>query len=106
MIGLLKERIDETLAIQYLIYLLFSFFIFPKYEEQDEEYVSKGRGEDLIKYLSTSMDEVTNWFNQYQVDSIELSISGAMETGGILKLIVSAKGEGGLKIVLKPKTQT
>jgi hypothetical protein len=77
---------------------------FPKYEE-DQDYISKGRGEDLIKYLSTSMDEVTNWFHQYQVDSIELSISGAIETGGILKLVVSAKGEGGLKVVLKPKTK-
>jgi hypothetical protein len=76
---------------------------FPKYEEQDEQYISKGKGEDLIKYLSTSMDEVTNWFNQYQVDSIELSISGAIETGNMLKLIVSAKGEGGLKVTLKPK---
>lgn len=76
---------------------------FPKYEEQDEEYVSKGRGEDLIRYLSTSMDEVANWFKQYQVDSIELSISGAIETGSIVKLIVSAKGEGGLKVTLKPK---
>ena len=78
---------------------------FPKYEEEDQEYISKGRGEDLIKYLSTSMDEVTNWFHQYQVDSIELSISGAIETGGILRLVVSAKGEGGLKVVLKPKTK-
>jgi hypothetical protein len=76
---------------------------FPKYEEEDQEYISKGRGEDLIKYLSTSMDEVTNWFHQYQVDSIELSISGAIETGGMLKLIVSAKGEGGLKVTLKPR---
>jgi hypothetical protein len=77
---------------------------FPKYEEEDQDYVSKGRGEDLIKYLSTSMDEVTSWFHQYQVDSIELSVSGAIETGDILRLVVSAKGEGGLKVVLKPKT--
>ena len=76
---------------------------FPKYEEQNEEYISKGKGQDLIKYLSTSMDEIRDWFNQYEVDSIELSINGAIETGGILKLIVSAKGEGGLKVTLKPK---
>jgi hypothetical protein len=76
---------------------------FPKYEEEDEEYVSKGRGQDWIKYLSTSMDEVANWFNQYRVDTIELSISGAVETSGILKLIVSAKGDGGLKVTLRPK---
>ena len=79
---------------------------FPKYEEEDEEYISKGRGQDLIKYLSTSMDEVTNWFDKYHVESIELCISGAMETGGILKLIVSAKGEGGLRVTLKPKSSS
>jgi hypothetical protein len=76
---------------------------FPKYDEENEDYVSKGSGEDLIKYLSTSMDEVTNWFHQYQVDSIELSISGAIETGSIIRLVVSAKGKGGLKVTLKPK---
>jgi hypothetical protein len=26
-----------------------------------------------------------------------------IETGGALKLVVSAKGEGGMKVVLKPK---
>lgn len=77
---------------------------FPKYEEEEEEFLSKGKGGDLVKYLSTSMDEITNWFKQYEVDSIELSIGGAVETGGFLKLIVSAKGEGGLKVTLKPRS--
>jgi hypothetical protein len=77
---------------------------FPKYE-QDSDYIAKGRGEDLIKYLSTSMDEVTNWFKQYHIESIELSISGMIETGSITRLVVSAKGEGGLKVILKPKPQ-
>ena len=79
---------------------------FPKYEQQeDDEYISKGgTQEGLVKHLSTSMDAITDWFKQYQVESIELWISGMMETGGITKLVVSAKGEGGLKVVLKPKT--
>jgi hypothetical protein len=76
---------------------------FPKYEQEDEEYISKGRGEDLVKHLSTSMDSTADWFEQYQVESIELWISGMMETGGITKLVVSAKGEGGMRVMLKPK---
>ena len=32
-----------------------------------------------------------------------LWISGLIETGGITKLVVSAKGEGGLRVMLKPK---
>ena len=78
---------------------------FPKFEE-DSEYVSKGRGEDVVKHLSTSMDAIADWFKQYQVESIELWISGLIETGGITKLVVSAKGEGGMKVVLKPKPTT
>ncbi|HEY7572553.1 MAG TPA: hypothetical protein VH796_14395 [Nitrososphaeraceae archaeon] len=81
---------------------------FPKYEqeEDDEEYISKGGpGEGLIKHLSTSMDSIADWFKQYQVESIELTISGMMETGGALKLVISAKGEGGMKVTLKPKPQ-
>lgn len=79
---------------------------FPKYEQEDDQYISKGgTGEGLVKHLSTSMDAITDWFKQYQVESIELWISGMMETGGVTKLVISAKGEGGLKVILKPKTQ-
>ena len=81
---------------------------FPKYEEEnDGEFISKGgTGEGLVKHLSTSIDQITDWFKQYQVESIELSISGLIETSGITKLVVSAKGEGGLRVVLKPKGQS
>jgi hypothetical protein len=80
---------------------------FPKYEEEnDGEFISKGgTGEGLVKHLSTSMDSIADWFKQYQVESIELWITGMMETGGITKLVVSAKGEGGMRVVLKPKPQ-
>jgi hypothetical protein len=79
---------------------------FPKYEQEgdDGEYISKGgKGESLVKHLSASIDDITDWFKQYQVESIELWISGMVETGGITRLVVSAKGEGGLKVVLKPR---
>src|SRR5918996_4154763 len=78
---------------------------FPKYEEEtDGEFISKGgTGEGLVKHLSTSMDTIADWFKQYQVESIELWISGLIDLGGVTKLVVSAKGEGGMKVVLKPK---
>ncbi len=77
---------------------------FPKYEqEEDDEYISKGGSGEIIKHLSTSMESIADWFKQYHVESIELWISGMMETGGALKLVVSAKGEGGMRVMLKPK---
>jgi hypothetical protein len=79
---------------------------FPKIivEDNDEgEVITKGRTGELLSLFSTSMDEVTEWFKSYQVESIEMWISGVIEAGGITKLVVSAKGEGGMKVVLKPK---
>ena len=80
---------------------------FPKYEqEENDQYISKGgTGEGLVKHLSTSMDSIADWFKQYQVESIELWISGMMQTEGVTKLVLSAKGEGGMRVVLKPKKQ-
>jgi hypothetical protein len=73
----------------------------PKYDEED---ISKSFGTDVIGKFSTSIEQITNWFSKYEVDTIELWISGVIESSGITKLVVSAKGEGGLKVVLKPKT--
>lgn len=75
---------------------------FPKYDEED---VTKSLGTDVIGKFSTSIEEITDWFSKYEVDTIELWISGVIESSGITKLVVSAKGEGGLKVVLKPKAR-
>ncbi|MFZ0896593.1 MAG: hypothetical protein WAZ77_18995 [Candidatus Nitrosopolaris sp.] len=78
---------------------------FPKLQSpEDNEYLPKGKGVQggILERFSASIEEVSDWFKQYQVDTIELWISGVIETGGITRLVVSAKGEGGLRIVLKP----
>ena len=74
--------------------------------EEEEDVIIKGKTGELLSLFSTSMDEVTEWFKDYQVESIEMWISGVIETGGIIKLAVSAKGEGGMKVVLKPKQKS
>ncbi len=74
----------------------------PKLE--DENFISKGKGEEFLPHISKSIDDIMDWFKQYQVETVELWISGAIETGGITKLVVNAKGEGGIKVVLKPKS--
>jgi hypothetical protein len=61
--------------------------------------------DDVWERFPVTIDKITDWFKQYQVDSIELWISGVLETGTITRLIVSAKGEGGMKVVLKPKSE-
>ena len=42
---------------------------FPKYEQEggdNGEFISKGgTGEGLVKHLSTSIDDISEWFKQY-----------------------------------------
>jgi hypothetical protein len=73
--------------------------------EADDKWIKKGATGDILRRFAASIDDITSWFNQYQIDSIELWISGGIETEGIIKLAVSAKGEGGLKLTLRPKNQ-
>jgi hypothetical protein len=79
--------------------------VFPESEiAEDNKWIRKGPGGNkLLNQFVADIDDIVGWFKQYQVESIELWISGGIETGGIIKLAVSAKGEGGLKLTLKPK---
>ena len=72
-------------------------------EDSSGGYISKGAKEKIVKGFAGSIDNISKWFDKYQVDSIELWISGAIDTGGIIKLFVSASGEGGMKVTLTPK---
>ena len=58
---------------------------------------------DAMKEFAVGVTELADWFEDFEIDSMELSISAALETGGVTKLFLSAKGEGGFKVTLKPK---
>jgi hypothetical protein len=60
---------------------------------------------DAMKEFAISLEDVSNWFKDFEIDSIQVTISAGAETGTLTKLIVSAKGEGGLTVTLKPKKQ-
>ncbi|MGH9981265.1 MAG: hypothetical protein ACRD6U_06910, partial [Nitrososphaeraceae archaeon] len=65
-------------------------FVFPETELRTESKpVKRGPNGQILHSFSTSLDEITNWFHKYEIESIELWITGAIETGGILKLAVS-----------------
>ncbi|MGZ4864561.1 MAG: hypothetical protein ACXV5H_07080 [Halobacteriota archaeon] len=58
----------------------------------------------LLKPMEIDLDSFVSAFKGYKVDSIELSCSGTVETGGFLKLFVSASGTAGVTVTLKPGT--
>jgi hypothetical protein len=61
---------------------------------------------DVSKEVVVRVQEIASWFEDFDIDQIEISISGCVSSGSILKLIISAQGEGGVTLTLKPKTHT
>ncbi len=56
------------------------------------------------KILGIKLGTLMKAFRGMKIEQIELSIKGAVETEGLLSIALSAKGEGGIKVVLKPGT--
>lgn len=56
-----------------------------------------------INILGINFGTLMNAFKGLKVEQIELWIEAAAEVGGILSIALSAKGEGGIKVVLKPE---
>ncbi|MGZ4869539.1 MAG: hypothetical protein ACXV2F_04160 [Halobacteriota archaeon] len=58
----------------------------------------------MLKPMEIDLDSFVNAFKGYKVDSIELTCSGTVQTGGFLQLFVSASGNAGVTVTLKPQT--
>lgn len=76
--------------------------VFPSIDKKTRQQAFLSQ-KDTMKSFVTTVEDIKGWFESYDIDSIELWISGAVQTDGILKLILSASGEGGVMITLKPK---
>ncbi len=72
--------------------------------------LSEGGGElqtsktGAIGTLAVKLELLLSYLKEFQIEQIELWISGVTETTGLLNLAISAKGEGGIKVTLKPKS--
>ncbi len=49
------------------------------------------------------LEELLKGFKDYEVETIELNVVGAIETGGPLQFIIAGKAEAGMTVTLKKK---
>ena len=58
-----------------------------------------------ISHIEKKLAEFIKVFQKesLKVAQVELWVEGMVESGGISKLVVSAKGSGGMRIILRPK---
>jgi hypothetical protein len=55
------------------------------------------------KNRTFDINEISNWFEDFEVKNIELWIEASIRTGDVIKLFVSAEGKGGIKVTLAPR---
>jgi len=55
--------------------------------------------------IPVDVEKIMSLFKGFNVDieRIEVWVQGAVESGNIIRLFVSAKAEGGVKVILRPK---
>ena len=53
--------------------------------------------------LTASIDNILEWFQKPQIETIGLWINGVAETYSVIKLFVNVKEKAGMKVTLKPK---
>lgn len=80
--------------------------VFPRPKREMDVHLPRAKGESFFQIFSTDIDKIAEWFNQYEIDSLELKIDNIIETPDTTKLLVGSKAENGLKVVLKPKAKT
>lgn len=60
---------------------------------------------DATSEMAVKVQEIADWFKDFQIDQIEVSISGMVQSGSALKLLINAQGQGGITVTLKPRNQ-
>ena len=68
--------------------------------ESMPEFLAKREGKKLIQ---VNLRSFVNAFEGFKIEQIEVWVSMVVETEGFTKLFISSKGEGGIKLLLKPK---
>jgi hypothetical protein len=81
--------------------------VFPKQREQDAHLpkdLSQYKNKNFFNLFATDVDEITNWFGKFKVDSLEIVINSIINTEEETKLFVGKReNEPAVKLILKPK---
>lgn len=65
---------------------------------------ASGQGHSKHTAISrNNLEQLLKGFEDYEIDTIELNVVGAIETGGPLQFIIAGKAEAGMTVTLKKK---
>ena len=80
--------------------------VFPRQREQDVHLpkdLSQYKNKNFFNLFTIDVDEITNWFGKFKVDSLEIVIDSIINTEEETKLFVGKReNEPAVKLILKP----
>lgn len=74
-------------------------------DQHKEASVSDTSSEKYLEFLPDELTDLVNSFDGFELDTIELHVTGALDSGGATKLFVDFSGEAGMKFTLKKKDE-
>ncbi|WP_226577549.1 hypothetical protein [Halobacillus litoralis] len=74
-------------------------------DQQKEVSIADTSSEKYLEFLPDELTELVNRFDGFELDTIELHVTGALDSGGATKLFVDFSGEAGMKFTLKKKKE-
>lgn len=76
--------------------------VIPKFTREKKK-SEMGLEEMLKTGLVASIKEISNWFSDFEITEIDITLEAGVKTGNVVNLIVSTEGKGGITIKLQPK---
>lgn len=71
-------------------------------ETAAEAFIHPEVGQTKPLFMSLDLDKLIAYFKNFSVAEIELTINEAVETNGLLRLVITGKEQGGVRVLLKP----
>ncbi|WP_394218833.1 hypothetical protein [Halobacillus trueperi] len=72
-------------------------------DQQKEASIADASSQKYLEFLPDELTELVDSFQGFELDTIELHVTGALDSGGATKLFVDFSGEAGMKFTLKKK---
>ncbi|RNF40767.1 hypothetical protein [Planococcus salinus] len=80
-------------------------FYLPVLQKEEDSFTAQTKGDKIFPVSLDKINDLVKELSDFQLDTIELHITGVAKTGSLTELIIGAEGQAGMKLILNKKQQ-
>ena len=80
-------------------------FYMPMVKKEESSFTTQAKENGPFPVSLDKINDLVKEMADYQLDTIELHITGVAKTGSLTELVIGAEGEAGMKLILNKKKQ-